>query len=152
DEAAEQADRAEEAVELVAPVNDPVLDTGVRRIEAKVDEDNPFGRPGRPMGQRGPFRIAFVASLGVASAALLVDSVIIARQVLILILIAAFLAVGLDPAVRWLVGHGLKRGLAVLIIVLAALGFFGGFVAAVAPPIAKQSTELVKKAPDYVQR
>ncbi|MDQ1705969.1 MAG: hypothetical protein QOF18_2335 [Frankiaceae bacterium] len=152
DEAERDADRAEHAVELIAPADDPVLDTGVRRIEARADEDNPFGRPGQPMSSRSPFRLAFVATLGVAAAALLVDSVLIARQVLILILIAAFLAVGLDPAVRWLVRHRIKRGLAVLIIVLAALGFFGGFVAAVAPPIAKQSTQLVKKAPDYVER
>src|SRR5205085_8879329 len=75
-----------------------------------------------------------------------------ARQVLVLILIAVFLAVGLDPAVRWFVRRGLRRSLAVLIIVVASLGFFGGFVAAVAPPIAKQSTQLVKKAPQYVQR
>jgi predicted PurR-regulated permease PerM len=35
---------------------------------------------------------------------------------------------------------------------VAALGFFGGFVAAVIPPIANQSTQLVKHAPDYVHR
>jgi predicted PurR-regulated permease PerM len=104
------------------------------------------------MSSRSPFRLAFVATFGVAAAALIVDSIIIARQVLILLLIAAFLAVGLDPAVRWLVRHRLKRGVAVLVIVLVALGLFGGFVAAVVPPIATQSGELVKKAPDYVQR
>ena len=155
DEAARQAARAEEAerrAELAAPPHDPVLDTGVRRIEAGVDEDNPYGQRGEPLSAQSPFRIAFVATLGVAAAALLVDSVIIARQVLVLILVAAFLAVGLDPAVRWLVARGLKRGIAVLVIVVAALGFFGGFVAAVAPPIAHQSTALVKKAPDYADR
>src|SRR3954468_19555200 len=155
DQAEQQAARAREAeqrTERRAPAHDPVLDTGVRRIEAGVDEDNPYGRPGAPLSEQSPFRIAFVAAMGVAVAALLVDSVIIARQVLILILVAAFLAVGLDPAVRWLVAHGLKRSLAVLVIVLAALGFFGGFVAAVAPPIATQSTALVKKAPDYAER
>ena len=155
DEATRQAERAEQAeqrAELIAPPHDPVLDTGVRRIEAGVDEDNPYGRRGEPLSEQSPFRIAFVATMGVAVAALLVDSVIIARQVLVLILVAAFLAVGLDPAVRWLVAHGLRRSLAVLLIVFAALGFFGGFVAAVAPPIATQSTALVKKAPDYAER
>ncbi|HEX4654533.1 MAG TPA: AI-2E family transporter [Mycobacteriales bacterium] len=155
DDAARQAARAEQAeqrAELAAPPHDPVLDTGARRIEAGVDEDNPFGQRGEPLSEQSPFRIAFVATMGVAVAALLVDSVIIARQVLILILVAAFLAIGLDPAVRWLAAHGLKRGLAVLVIVLAALGFFGGFVAAVAPPIATQSTALVQKAPDYADR
>ncbi|MDQ1694947.1 MAG: hypothetical protein QOJ03_300 [Frankiaceae bacterium] len=156
EDAAERAEHAaheaEEVVELLAPRDDPVLDTGVRHLEAGVDEDNPFGRPGKPMSSRSPFRLAFVATFGVAAAALIVDSIIIARQVLILLLIAAFLAVGLDPAVRWLVRHRLKRGVAVLVIVVAALGLFGGFVAAVVPPIATQSSELVKKAPDYVKR
>ncbi|HET7310356.1 MAG TPA: AI-2E family transporter, partial [Mycobacteriales bacterium] len=48
--------------------------------------------------------------------------------------------------------RGLRRSVAVLVITIAALGFFGGFVAAVVPPIASQSTELVKKAPDYVKK
>jgi len=78
--------------------------------------------------------------------------VLVARQVLILILVAAFLAVGLDPAVRWLVRQGLRRSVAVLLITVAALGFFGGFIAAVVPPIAHQSSQLVKNAPDYVHR
>lgn len=150
--AQDAAEEAHEAAELIAPADDPVLDTGVRRIEAQVDEDNPYGRPGRRISRDHPFVIAFIATLGVAVAALLVEAVILARQVLVLLLVSAFLAVGLDPAVRWLVRQGLRRSLAVLLIVLAALGFFGGFVAAVVPPIAHQSTQLVKNAPDYVHR
>ena len=134
------------------PWHDPALDTGVRRIEAGADDENPYGLRGEPLSEQSPFRIAFIATMGIAAAAALVESVLVARQVLILILIAAFIAVGLDPAVRWLVRRGLKRGIAVLVIILAALGFFGGFVAAVAPPIARQSTQLVKKAPDYAER
>jgi len=145
-------DARRDAAEHSVPPHDPVLDTGVRRIEAGVDEDNPFGRRGEPWSEQSPFRIAFVATMGVAVAALIVESVILARQVLVLILVSAFLAVGLDPAVRWLVHHGFKRGIAVLVIVFAALGFFGGFVASVAPPIATQSSALVKKAPDYAER
>ena len=152
EEAAEARDQAQEAVELAAPADDPVLDTGVRRIEAQVDEDNPYGRLGQRISREHPFVIAFSAALGVAVAALLVEAVLVARQVLILILIAAFLAVGLDPAVRWLVRRGLRRSLAVLVIAAAALGLFGGFVAAVAPPIAHQSTQLVQHAPDYLHR
>jgi predicted PurR-regulated permease PerM len=153
EQTAEQAaEEAEEAVELVAPLTDPAVDTGVRRIEAQADADNPWGRPGRQISRDHPFVIAFLATLGVALAAALVEAVIIARQVLVLILVAAFLAVGLDPAVRWLVRRGFRRSIAVLVITVAALGFFGGFVAAVVPPIAKQSTELVKKAPDYAKK
>jgi predicted PurR-regulated permease PerM len=150
--AEEAAEEAADAVDLVAPLTDPVVDTGVRRIEAQVDKDNPWGRPGQRISRNHPFIIGFLATLGVAAAAALVEAVLIARQVLVLILIAAFIAVGLDPAVRWLVRHGFRRAIAVLVITVAALGFFGGFVAAVVPPIAGQSTELVKKAPDYVKK
>ena len=152
EDAAEAAEEAAEAVELAAPADDPVLDTGVRRIEAQVDADNPFGKPGQAISRDHPFVVAFIATLGVATAALLVEAVLVARQVLVLFMVAAFLAVGLDPAVRWLVRRGLRRSIAVLLIAVAALGFFGGFVAAVVPPIAHQSTSLVKHAPDYVHR
>jgi predicted PurR-regulated permease PerM len=152
EDAKEAAEEAAEAVELVAPADDPVMDTGVRHIEAQVDAENPFGRPGRAISRDHPFIIAFTAALGVAAAALLVEAVLVARQVLVLFLVAAFLAVGLDPAVRWLVRRGLRRSVAVLLIALAGLGFFGGFAAAVIPPIAHQSTSLVQHAPDYVHR
>jgi predicted PurR-regulated permease PerM len=160
-EAEEAADEAREVVELAAPAHDPVVDTGVRRIEARVDDENPFGRPGPRDGPRGefrqafiaaPFRTAFVATMGIAAAAILLDAVLVARQVLVLLLVAAFLAVGLDPAVRWLVRRGLRRSVAVLLIVFVSLGLFAGFVAAVAPPIARQSTALVEHAPAYVEK
>jgi predicted PurR-regulated permease PerM len=152
EDAKEAAEEAAEAVDLVAPPEDPLLDTGVRRIEAQVDAENPYGKPGQRISRDHPFIIAFTATLGVAVAALLVEAVLVARQVLVLFLVAAFIAVGLDPAVRWLVRRGLRRSIAVLLIALAALGFFGGFVAAVVPPIAHQSTSLVRHAPDYVHR
>src|SRR6478672_6272369 len=109
--AQDAAEEAHEAADLIAPADDPVLDTGVRRIEAQVDEDNPFGKPGRAMSRDHPFIVAFVATLGVATAALLVEAVLVARQVLVLFLVAAFIAVGLDPAVRWLVRRGLRRSI-----------------------------------------
>lgn len=148
----EQADRAEAAVELAAPIDDPVIDPEVREAEAGVDSENPFGRPGRPLSRRSPFVIGFTAALGVAVAYVLALAVADARQVLILILIAAFVAVGLEPAVEWLERHRVRRGFAVLIVVLAALAFLGGFLAAIAPPIAHQSSQLVKEAPTYLQK
>src|SRR5215204_132812 len=53
------------------PEGDPVVDHDVRAEEAGVDEDNPLGRPGRPMNRRSPFRIGFSAALGVGTAYLL---------------------------------------------------------------------------------
>ncbi len=147
-EAAEAAAEAQRAAQAVAGT-DPLLDTGVRRIEAQADADNPFGRLGLPL-RRSPFHTAFVATLGVLLAYVLGRAIVATSSVLVLILVAAFLAVGLDPAVTWLMRYRLRRGLAVFVVLLAALGLLGGFVAAIAPPISHQATQLVKRAPGYI--
>lgn len=146
-----EADLAKAEAAQAVEAADPLLDTAVRRIEAGADEANPFGRPGEPLSRRSPFHLAFVATLGIATAYALVKAVVATSQVLVLILLAAFLAVGLDPAVTFLVKRGLRRALAVLLVLMLTLGFFGGFVAAVVPPISRQATALVKEAPKYLQ-
>jgi predicted PurR-regulated permease PerM len=152
DEAKAEADRAEDAVELVAPPDDPVLDPEVREVEARVDADNPFGRPGQRLSRRSPFAIGFLGGLGVLLAFVVGLAIADTRQVLVLILVAAFLAVGLDPLVTWLTGKGLRRGHAVLVVVVLVLIVLAGFIAAIAPPIASQTKELVHQGPSYVQR
>src|SRR4051812_1821179 len=130
EDAKEAAEEAAEAVDLVAPPESPVLDTGVRRIEAQVDAKNPFGKPGQRISRDHPFIIAFTATLGVAVAALLVEAVLVARQVLVLFLVAAFIAVGLDPAGRRLVTTGLGPAVPRLPVGVGGLRFFWGVVGA----------------------
>lgn len=141
------------AVEAAAAVDadDPLLDTAVRKIEAQADEENPFGKPGRPLSRRSPFRVAFTAALGVALAYALVQAVIAVRSVLILLLISAFLAIGLNPAVEALERRGLARGRAVGVVLVGVLTFFVGFGFAVVPPVVDQVGQLIDKAPDYVR-
>jgi predicted PurR-regulated permease PerM len=145
------AGRGGDAVELVAPPDDPVLDPAVRQREAGADEDNPFGVPGRRLS-RSPFIVGFAGGLGVLLAYVVGLTIADTRQVLVLILVAAFVAVGLDPVVVWLSGRGLSRNQAVLVVVVGALIALAGFIAAVAPPIAQQTTQLIHKAPSYVDR
>jgi predicted PurR-regulated permease PerM len=140
---------AASAATAVAP-DDPLLDTAVRRIEAQATPEQPFGRPGRPMSGRSPFRLAFSASLGVALAYALVQSVLAVRSVLILLLIAAFLAIGLNPAVAAMERRGIRRGLAVGIVLLGVLLFFAGFALAVVPPIVDQVDQFLENAPGYI--
>jgi predicted PurR-regulated permease PerM len=135
------------AASLVAPPDDPVLETAVRRIE-----DNPFGRPGRPLAPRSPFRVAFSAALGVAVAYGLVRALISVQSVLVLLLTAAFLAIGLNPAVEALERRRLRRPFAVAVVLSAVLLFFVGFGFAVVPPIVEQAQAFVEAAPDYVRR
>ena len=134
------------------PPDDPVLDTAARRIEAHVDADNPFGVPGRPMSRRSPFRIAFTAALGVALAYGLVSALIAVRSVLVLLLTAAFLAIGLNPAVEALQRRGMRRGFAVGSVLFVVLLFFTGFGFALVPPIVDQAGDFVAEAPQYVQQ
>ena len=119
---------------------------------APADQENPYGLPGRPIFARSPFRVAFTAALGVALAYGLVMALIAVQSVLILLLAAAFLAIGLNPAVEALERHGIKRGRAVAIVLLGVLLFFVGVGFAVAPPIVEQAQAFVDKAPDYVQQ
>ncbi len=142
---------AVEAARLVVPADDPVLDTAAREIEAQVDEDNPFGVPGRPIAARSPFRIAFTAAIGVAVAYGLVKALIAVQGVLVLLLTAAFLAIGLNPAVEALERRHMRRGFAVGLVLLGVLAFFTGFGFAVVPPIVEQVQEFVDKgAPDFL--
>jgi predicted PurR-regulated permease PerM len=151
-EAAERAGIAAVAAAAETDPDDPLLDTAIRQIEAGASDDQPFGTPGAPVGERTPFRIAFSASLGVLLALLLAKAVTLVRDVLVLIVISAFLAIGLNPAVEWLQHHRIKRGFAVAAVIGAVLLFFGGFVAAAVPPVAKQAAELRTSIPHYIER
>lgn len=148
--AVEAGSAAVDAASLVAPPDDPLLDTAVRKIEAQVDEENPYGLPGRPLSSRSPFRVAFTAALGVAVAYGLVKALIAVQSVLVLLLTAAFLAIGLNPAVEALERRSMRRGFAVLVVLLGVLLFFTGFGFAVVPPILDQAQEFADRAPDYV--
>jgi len=66
--------------------------------------------------------------------------------------IAAFLAIGLNPAVSWLRRRGIPRGAAVAIVALAVLGLLVGGLIALIPPLVTQTNELIKNVPDYVSQ
>ena len=142
-------DAALTAARAVAP-DDPLLDTAVRRIEAQATPEQPFGRPGRPLSARSPFRIAFTGALGVAVAYGLVQALIAVRGVLVLLLVAAFLSIGLNPAVVAMERRGIRRGLAVGVVLFGVLVFFTGFALAVVPPIVVQVEEFLRQAPGYI--
>jgi len=156
-EAEQGAEHArDDAVAAVAyaaevPHNDPLLETAVRRLEAQVSEDAPYGVPGPPVSTRSPFRIGFTAALGVALAYGLVHALITIRSVLVLLLIAAFLAVGLNPAVEFFQRRGLRRGRAVAVVLVLVLVVFAGVLFAIVPPIVEQSQQFATQAPQYLK-
>ncbi|MDQ1710185.1 MAG: hypothetical protein QOG49_1570 [Frankiaceae bacterium] len=141
---------AEQAMELL-PDDDPLTDPNIHEFAAGADEDNPYGEAGKPFGQRSPFRIAFFAALGVLLALVLARAVQLVSGVLVLIVVAAFLAIGLNPAVEFFQRRGMKRGLAAAIVMGGVLLFFGGFVAAAVPPVVKQATQLREQLPQRLE-
>jgi predicted PurR-regulated permease PerM len=72
-------------------------------------------------------------------------------NVVILVLLAAVLAIGLDPAVRRIERLGASRGRGVTLIFLGALLLVVLFMVLVIPPLVRQVGELADDIPGYVQ-
>ena len=97
------------------------------------------------------FRWATMGTLGVLTVLLSAYSLYTVRSVLVLVLLALFLAVSLDPAVRWLLRRGLRRATAVTIISLVVVLIVAGFMWSVVPAIVDQTGKLLANLPDYLR-
>jgi predicted PurR-regulated permease PerM len=98
------------------------------------------------------FRRGALVSLGAASTVIGLYALYTVRAILIRILIALFIAVSLDPAVRWLTRRGMRRGWAVTLIFLLAFLLFAAFLISVIPPLVSQGRNLADDLPDYLTR
>ena len=106
-----------------------------------------FGRPGRPMSRASPFYVGFVGALGVIVAWFMTRAVVSARQVILLIAVSAFLAVGLNPVVETLIKRGMGRIASVGVVFVGVITFFVLFAVAIVPPIVEQSASFQTNAP-----
>jgi predicted PurR-regulated permease PerM len=79
-----------------------------------------------------------------------VQSLVRLSQVLTLLAIALFLALGLDPVVRFLQRRGLSRGWSVAVVFAGVIALFAALVGLLLPPLASQITALANNAPSYV--
>ena len=118
--------------------------------QAGVAPDAAFGQVGRPFDRDAPFFIGFTGALGVACAVALAWMIIAAGQVLVLLGLAFFIAVGLDPAVVWMYRHGVPRWLAVALVVVASLGLLVGFIILAVPVVSTQASKLAEEMPRYL--
>lgn len=101
---------------------------------------------------RSAYRIGFLAALGFFTASLVVDAIVLARSVIVLLVISAFLAVGLNPVVEMLERRGMPRGRAVGVVLVGVLLGFAGFLLAIVPPVVDQTTQLVENGPAYLDQ
>ncbi|WP_328404775.1 AI-2E family transporter [Nocardia sp. NBC_00403] len=127
----------------------PIIAAEAAAAQASTTQ-NPLGKPGRRFDARSPFMIGLAGAAGVAVTYAAIQAVLAASQVLVLITIALFLAIGLEPVVSWLVRPWFPRWAAVAAVFVVAIGLLAGFLAAAIPPLVNQSSTLVHNAPDYV--
>lgn len=133
-----------------APILDPAPEEKLGLVlPPGVETDSPHGPPGAPLNRRAPFILGFLGALGVAIAYFLVRIVVDVSSVLLLVGIALFLAVGLEPAVQWLIRHRFPRIAAVGLILFCFLVVVGGFIAAAVPPIVAEVRDLAHNLPHY---
>ena len=74
-----------------------------------------------------PFRVAFIATLGVGLGIVLISSIQTLSTILLYVGTALFLSLGLEPAISFLERRRMKRWVAVLIVILVVRpqGLFG---------------------------
>ena len=130
----EQADRETEQLIDQARVNGNVNPDVVNTL-------------GEPLNRRSPFYLGLMAGLGLLVSYGLVHMLLELTQLLTFILVALFVALGLEPLVSRLVHRGLRRGWAVLVVMLAllALLIFIGWM--IVPTFAQEVGTLVDKTP-----
>ncbi len=149
----------ERAATGVDPADDPAGDVAATSVAAGGgagatrfrDPHAPhrFGEVGRPF-HRNPFLVGFLGGLGLLLAYGVFVGLRNAASILVLIFVALFLAVGLNPAVTRLRRWGMPRGFAVLTVTLGILLLFCGGLFALIPPLITQSTELINNAPEFI--
>jgi predicted PurR-regulated permease PerM len=98
------------------------------------------------------FRYGALFSLGAAATLIGLYALYTVRAILVRILIALFIAVSLDPAVRQLANRGMRRGYAVTLIFVLFFALAAGFLVSVIPPLVSQGSNLVDDLPGYLRR
>jgi predicted PurR-regulated permease PerM len=115
--------------------------------------------PAKPVAETAPRRVparqvfsyATTAAIAVVTVLLAALAVYALRGLLVQVMVAAFIAVSLDPAVRWLIAHKIKRSRAVALIVTVVLLLLAGFGYATIPALVHQATQLGRDFPGYLE-
>ncbi|WP_420791487.1 AI-2E family transporter [Actinomycetospora chibensis] len=127
----------------------PVSDT--QTSSATVDGRGP-ATPVAPRPRRMPLTDYAAITATVLLVGLVAGAAYVARGALILVFVGFFLATGLEPAIRALGRRGVRRGLALVLVVLALLLIVVGLAAVLIVPAAHQIGALAAGLPDVLDR
>ena len=150
--AADQAEHARVATErLSSEIADELASEDfLRDTRPNRDVEHAYGAPGAPLRGRSPFLIGFAGAAGALLAFWLAQQILAVGSILLLIVVAMFLAVGLNPSVEFFMRRGASRGVAVLIVISLVLVALVLFFVALVPVITDQVATLVKQGPSIV--
>jgi predicted PurR-regulated permease PerM len=120
--------------------------------EVGSDDSTYLGEAGRPLDHRAPFYMGFVGASGALVAFWLLTNIAAIGSTLILIVVSLFLAAGLNPAVCFFEGRGLRRSYAVMVVVACVLVAVLLFLVAIVPVITDQVRSITDQAPGWLDR
>ncbi len=120
--------------------------------DGSEDSADELGRPGPRFDRHSPFYIGFFGGLGFVLAGWLFGQFERIGGVLILIVVSLFLAAGLNPAVEWFERRGMRRSVAVTMVIVLFLVGVGLFVLAIVPVITEQVTQITDNAPGWLDQ
>ncbi|WP_458040202.1 MULTISPECIES: AI-2E family transporter [Bacteria] len=109
--------------------------SGARAFWARIDQ---------------PFAVGFTLTLGGLAALLLGLAISNLATVIIYIVLALFAALGLEPAVDWLMRRGVKRGWAIAIVFLAVALLLAGVLWIILPTVIAQISQFVRDIPSLI--
>lgn len=117
----------------------------------RPEDDHGFGAPGPRMSSQHPLYVGFMGTAGVGIALAVFYIASNTTQLILWIVAALFIALGLDPVVRWLESRRVPRPAGILISVSALVLAVAGFFATLIPTIVEQVSEIVRQAPEWIR-
>ena len=154
--AGEAAADARESAESSAAIAERI-DNATDLVVVDAQDTTPYVAPpvepppAPSLLRHSPFNIGFFGAFGALVALFLSQQLLSISSVLILLVLAMFLAIGLSPTVEWFMRRGMRRGLAVLLVLVVVLGVLTLFVLTVVPVISEQIAQITENAPGWFQ-
>ena len=98
------------------------------------------------------FRAAAVGALAVLLVLLGAYGIYLVRSIVVLVVIALFLSISIDPVVRRLTRLGMPRSTSVAVVFAALVVLTAAFIWSLVPPIVSQGGHLIHNLPLYLDR
>ncbi len=129
-----------------------VVEHEVEQLDQDLDDvEEHLGEPGRPI-RRSPFVVGFFGGLGLLTAYWLFEQFLQVGSIVMMVVVAMFLAAGLNPLTEWFERRGMRRSWAVLSVIVLVLIGLAMFLAAIVPVISEQVAALTRNVPDWLDQ